>query len=389
MINEIMITRENYEIFLIDLLEGNLPEGLEKELQDFLVENPDLVPDDDLPGLSLYLKDEVFPSKDDIKKGATGSVITGGNFEQFCIAWKEGDLNEEMDEMFRIFLSRNRGLELTASVYDRLTLQSDKSVVYPDKQKLRRKPVKVLPVNFKRSVVYRALSVAASVAVLLSASMFLMNELKDEPAGFTAEQTTTGNPDPAEPANPVTGTAGDRSDIINLGSGNTEPEPEPVPVPVKPVSSKLPGSYEGSAGSMNPGLKEEVLREPVLLPAAENTGNAWVMVRSETEPSGTSGQELLAMSQLMRPYEPEDRKIDPEGLLAGVITFVSRNLENETDRDRLSIWDLADAGFKSINFVAGTQFGLTREFDENGELVSTEFSSPVFGFQRTSSGNGD
>jgi len=139
-----MINRENYEAFLIDLLEGNLSEGQEKELQDFLLENPDLAPDNDLPGLSPVMEDEKFPSKADIKKGGSGSHITRGNFEQFCIARKEGDLSAEMIQKFAVFLSCNPDLEATASVYDKLKLRSDNSIVYPYKQNLRRKPATLL-----------------------------------------------------------------------------------------------------------------------------------------------------------------------------------------------------------------------------------------------------
>ena len=37
-----MITKENYESYFIDYLEGLLPEALQEELDDFLFRHPDL-----------------------------------------------------------------------------------------------------------------------------------------------------------------------------------------------------------------------------------------------------------------------------------------------------------------------------------------------------------
>jgi len=201
--------------------------------------------------------------------------------------------------------------------------------------------------------------------------------------GLTVSQETARTLNQGETADRASETPAERPDFIGMNDEVAEA------IHVKPVSSKLADSEEGSGSIGNRDLPVTARREPVILPEAVQAGYTDVRVWSVKEPAANSIPVQLATYRINRFEENQTRKFNSQGLLAGVFNFVSRNLENETDRERLSIWDLADAGFKGINFIAGTELSLSREYDENGELVSTEFSSPVFGFQRTSKVNED
>ncbi len=64
-----MITRETYEVFFLDYIEGNLAPNLVSELQSFLLQNPDLA--EELEGTadaSLSFNEEIFLFKNELKK---------------------------------------------------------------------------------------------------------------------------------------------------------------------------------------------------------------------------------------------------------------------------------------------------------------------------------
>lgn len=88
------INRENYEIFFIDYLDGNLsPAGLE-ELVLFLQNNPDL--EDELYSVyhvKLPLSPEKFENKLMLKKGQN-PTMADNLWDELCVSCIEGQLNE-------------------------------------------------------------------------------------------------------------------------------------------------------------------------------------------------------------------------------------------------------------------------------------------------------
>ena len=64
-----IIDRSNYEIWLIDWLDGNLDEARTKQLLAFLDENPDLKEEADSLKLSRIFPDNIKPvKKENLKK---------------------------------------------------------------------------------------------------------------------------------------------------------------------------------------------------------------------------------------------------------------------------------------------------------------------------------
>ncbi len=90
------ITRNNYEIYMIDYLDGQLSETAEQKLMQFLEQNPDLKEELDLlEHASLPEDDTIFEGKNTLKKNLEDEPISEDNIDEWCIAAMEDDLSPE------------------------------------------------------------------------------------------------------------------------------------------------------------------------------------------------------------------------------------------------------------------------------------------------------
>ena len=90
------IDRNNYEIFLLDYMDGTLSEAERRMVEQFLTENPDLAAELK-HAKEIETKAIDNPSQDKSKlyrSFADVSEITEENLEEFCIAYLENDLEE-------------------------------------------------------------------------------------------------------------------------------------------------------------------------------------------------------------------------------------------------------------------------------------------------------
>ena len=363
------INRENYEAYLLDLAEGRLSAGMERELNEFLRINPDLDADIDLSITSLPLSGEFFPDKESLKKGGAGRVVNENNFEQFCIARMEGDLSGEAEKALDDFLSNHPGYTREASIYQLLVLKADQGVVYTGKSKLKKIALRQdTPLSFRR-ILYPAVSVAASVAVILSAWLFLENfmgrdrQLNNvvaelEPDEAVEQRTFSGDtgivpalPD-AEMIDQING------DIIayetNIEHRIIEVSDEyRTPVRIQPLPRTMP------------------------LPVAYQRPHR--DIRLEASDALLALKPLQVESGLAKPSEHRGS----ERVFGNLTAFFSRMLDEERESERLSIAGLAAAGLKGLNTLTGTQVSFEREFDEEGQLVYMAFSSALLEFRRT------
>lgn len=414
------INRDNYEAYLLDLAEGRLSPELERELMDFLGKNPDANSDIDIQAMSLPLSDENFPWKDDLKKGGSDSKITLHNYRQFCIAQMEGDLSAFAEERLQDFLSRNPAVAHDASIYSKLILKPDKTVVFPQKNLLRKVTPAVKRIALlSRRQIYQAVSVAATLAILVSAWFFVQQSsgpgqaVTLPPARETipAEVTTpselatstevttpaevtipsgmvTQVPDPA-----VTATAQDRDETVNeitsealmaYSRGVETISPEQVVENAGGRPGVTPSTGVTPAAGVTPetGITSEALATEPLPPARMLSGKEInVQPPARQVPGGDIQMTALYTGQ---PQAADREPKGPAALLSGVVTIISRGLDEETERERISLWDLADAGFRGLNTIAGTNLRLERGYNQDGQLLSFGFASRIIEIQHIS-----
>jgi len=117
------INKNNYEIFVIDFLEGNLSKEQMRMFQLFLNENPDINEEIiDLNEATLPLEEMIFNDKDILKK----DTIRELDKIDFLLAKKlEGDLNSEEDKFVEKLLASDESIRKSWSLMKKITLSPE------------------------------------------------------------------------------------------------------------------------------------------------------------------------------------------------------------------------------------------------------------------------
>ena len=175
------ITRDNYEIWFLDYLEGRLDRKGTEEVQLFMVQHPDLA--DELESLSPALQTNqfiTFQGKEFLKK----ELFEDNEFlENTAIAALESDLTHEELSSFEKWVSKNPESRKLIKNLENTRLKPNLSISYPGKERLKE----------KTTVITGWYKISAAAATLLLALLLLIPGKKREEQKFasTVEQKTT------------------------------------------------------------------------------------------------------------------------------------------------------------------------------------------------------
>ncbi len=141
-----MITRDNYEPFFLDYLEGNLDENMIDQFLDFLELNPDLKEELHLfENIQLPEEQVVFAGKQHLYKSAHDEKAA---FERKAVAFIEGDLKDEERESFETYIAGRPELQKEIGLFAKTRLVADTGIKFQNKQKLYRKSGTVVFMNW-------------------------------------------------------------------------------------------------------------------------------------------------------------------------------------------------------------------------------------------------
>ena len=131
------ITRDNYEVFFLDFLEGNLKVDQIDQFLDFLNQNPDLKEELQLfESTNIPEENIIFSGKQKLYKSYPDQLIGEQNT---IIAYLEDDLNSEDRILFENQLTHNSELNKEYVLFSKTRMVPDQSVTFPDKNKIHRK----------------------------------------------------------------------------------------------------------------------------------------------------------------------------------------------------------------------------------------------------------
>lgn len=188
------ITRDNYEAFFLDFLEGNLEESQIDQFLDFLEQNPDLKQELHLfEEVNIPEEKVVFTGKNRLYK----TEVAGDTLDNRMIAHLEGDLDEDERSSFEAYLAANPGLQKEYNLFGKTKLIADQNIKFSGKRRLYRKSAVSIALNW-------AARAAAVIALLWGINAILPtmkqpfqqnvvvelaeNASKSEPASKKAEQ---------------------------------------------------------------------------------------------------------------------------------------------------------------------------------------------------------
>ena len=338
------ITRENYEEWMLDLIEGNLNAVEKAGVYDFLNKNPDLKAElEEFNSVVLIPEDSPrFNDKSSLKKSDT--QIEGVDRNDYLLIGKTENVlaTEELRE-YEVFVRTEPASRYYQKKYDEIKLKADTSVRYPEKNKLKR--VVLIPF-ITRENFYRA-AVVLILLMLISGSWFVLRPLAGSREKSMAELSV-----PAASTN-IKDTGSSQSAVTN-----TEPDDDKQDqfkqTELSPVNKKTVYKTEsltalsdkrtmaGLTKLQKKGV-DEVLK-PVKL-------NGYEIALNRIMPLYISYLRSQDIKPVVKPNTADVRKDDtPGGLLAG--------------------------GVKVLNKLTGSEIRIGKRYDERGDVVSYTFATP-------------
>jgi hypothetical protein len=366
------IHRDNYEAFLLDMIEGRLSEDQTEDLLRFLNENPDIDVEYEFDNIYLPADDTGFPLKDDLKIGDCGQKITSGNYGQFCIARLEGELSAGRLRELDAFLESNPDCAMEASIYARMRLVPDKSVIFPAKNDLRKKHSFASSGNqpLKR-LIYMSASIAAAIAVLISVWLFIpdINDPGVIPAAPSGREA--GLPRETGRQSSPAGNGLQAELPVNQHYIHEESIREIIAAKYQPLPEAMVGAVQATEYM-------EIVREQPLRPAYR-TSIGSLRVTSDVETPVLEGATRFTAG-INRP--PSDDP-GPRSAVAGLVASLANIPERPDDHQRLTLSQLARAGLKGLNSLGGNYLLYERKTDPSGERIKVAFSAGPVEFRRS------
>lgn len=180
------ITRQNYETYLIDYLEGNLDPIMVSEVLLFLQKNPDI--QKEFADLEIHTIDTEWvniPDFTNLKKPAF--PIVQNQLQTLLTAELEGDLSADDKSNLAKHLILYPELERDRKLYAYTINKPDLGVVYPNKKALKKNTILQMP-NYRYWQ-----SAAAILIAVFGLAWYLMQQQNNLPMLTTqsANQTTT------------------------------------------------------------------------------------------------------------------------------------------------------------------------------------------------------
>ncbi len=351
--------RSNYELWIIDWIDGKLDQSATDKLMAFLKENPDIKEETDSLSLSRLTSEKTeYTAKEILKK--TISELPMSQIEFLSVAYLENDIIPEQESDLKQNIALNHDNKKTFETIQKIKL-APPQIIYKNKNLLKRQPAGVKVIRLASI----GLSAAATIAVLILSYVFLTRYLshKDD----------------------------ETEQIIATGS-----YPD-IPFEVRMKVYSIP--IEGPAGRdiktrlssviSNTSLTDEIINQPSLLAAADTSQRTIrpseieiqsvpVFLKPGISP-GIHGPYLTTTNNTFKRviYDEERSRIN---------RFIARNFREKILKETfvndspLKSYEIAEAGIEGLNKLLGWEMALVKTNDETGELKSIYFSSRVLKF---------
>jgi hypothetical protein len=353
------IDRSNYEIWLIDWLDGSLNEIQIGQLQQFLRENPDLKDEfDELEKLRLSPSENTFPHKNDLKK--TVSELSEPQFDYLSAAYFENDLSAGQRVEVKQIIEQDQGKRKSFELIQKMRL-TPLDVSYKGKNQLfRRTPL-------QKVILMSLIGVSAAAIIALVFVTYI-----SIPRVLPVKTDKT--------AQSISGDTNSMKSPVGNVTENKTPENNTTPLPKRSKSSMV--SIKKSLAEKN---ESQTSMRDQSDQAARSAGQDLNLINKIsvsmnidiTRNSIPSTLVAFNSSEMLPEYDDGRSKLSK--FIAK--TFREKILKEKTPKDnRLKAYELAEAGVSGLNRLFGWEMALDKKNDENGKLKSVYFSSKILKF---------
>jgi hypothetical protein len=342
------ISRQNYEQYFVDYLDGKLNEKQVGILMSFLEFNPDLKEEfADIEKMCLAPDETKFSGKAKLLKSESDFLEETilKDFDMYCISSMERDIADEDEEILQDIVGDDPDKEHTYILYQSTRLLPDESIIYPGKARLKKR---FIPLPYR--IILPAAAAVAALIILLQVFTTKGPEVYNATQTFQSPETPNDNQEISSPPAMLAQT------------------PEKAPSLTR--EEKSTGKSLVSTGTKLE--KGSPMADRSIADVEENTSRANIqLTRIESKDISGLGElnssyeesspNHLALKQTNRPPENDDAA------------------EISAYNPKLSLWILADASVRGLNSVAEDEYHLDRKKDKNGKTRRITFDTPVFG----------
>ncbi len=353
------INRNNYEEYLLDLMEGRLTAEESQQVRDFLLLHPDC--DEGFIGeqtWNLASGTIVFKGKAGLKKELPDSStpLTPSNFDLFSIARLEGDLTpaQEADHDRLVAADGARKKEWEAWQKTRLT---GEVILYGRKHQLIKTPVRR-----SRMIWISVISTAAALAMIIT--LFRINPVLTDPAGTSREIIVDAVDDPTA--------------FEDKGkTKQQEPSVDPVILASEPVTFSIkkhqdPPELTGeNQDPVQTGLKSDSASRIIDEEKIQTRPLKFGMMQSYPK-AIEAGQYDRIVSLDLPPFSNQSGSLTWAQLSEKGLRQTYRDFIKEKD---LSLLTVASAGVHGINRLTRSELSLDLSRNEDGEISGFRFKS--------------
>jgi hypothetical protein len=354
------IDRSNYEIWIIDWLDGNLNSSQVEQLNFFLDQNRDLREEfNDLTKSKLLPPDISFQNKKILKK--TPSDISQAQFEYMCAAYLEDDLTTNQKEEVDEIVKKNAALKKT---FD----QFQKTIIIPEKISYKHKNLLLKQTTYKKVIwlSVKGISIAAAISLIIVLYSVLTpstsSKLNNSAQYLVADSLIK------EPSSEI---ARDNQ------SAERKTEPSVKKSETRSASIK---ETDNVIARHNSTLASSPDRS-IITADIEKMSIEKVSVHSQVD----LGKEMAGKGLVQSIPKSEISATGDEKKHAGRLiskTFREKFLKEKTPADTpLKGYEIAEAGVSGLNKLLGWQMALDMKKDENGQPKSVIFSSGILKIQ--------
>lgn len=335
------ITRDNYESFFLDYLEGNLEETMIDQFLDFLKQNPDLKEELNLFEEILLPQEPVeFKDKQALYKSPGRESEA---FDQKAVAYLEGDLKDHERRAFEASLERNPKLKQEYALFEKTRLTADPNIRFDQKEKLYRKSGTILLIHWAGR--------AAAILILLFGIYSLLQRGGDTRIPVATEVASVNTPSstPAEVTEPqVSPPAVKRKDLV-----------------VKPVTQVNKLQTKATKAAAAP--MDEQKQEPRELLAAQTISTIPAHLENK--------REEIALVPFNR---PNNRRSVNSATVMTLDEYLALKAKKATNEGILSANRLLRVGLNIASEISGDRLGYTVK---NGKVASLDFESKLLAFE--------
>jgi hypothetical protein len=361
-------TRENFELFVIDFLEGKLTDHDNELFLQFLEENPDINNEiEEIRKIQLKPIDIKFNNKNNLKKNASPSKFDN-EFENLCIAFLEGDLESAEKKKFESWLLENPHKLIEFELFRKSRLRPDINIIFNPKSKLKR-----LTLVQKRIRLISAISAAAVIILVMIFAVnkdFLSNDLITEKTGTDVK------------AQSDTEVIGDENvaDINDFQYADNQLNEKELSNDLKYVEPR--NKYVDSGLKNNNLMGDKFISKPddILKSGKEQieiqpVSSLFATVENNNSPD---------LYNLKKPESEPAMKFDSYQTLeqfAGnrILKSLMPGYDSDT-QTKITFWALASSGFKELNQITEGEYALDTETDRSGKIKRISVETPLLGF---------